>query len=110
MSTVTDVLGRTLMPLTIMAALVAPLAGNAQEPTSPRGFTEAQISQWVDEMVAEQVADLGCSTTPALTERVAVRNANGVDTGVVRVVSFDEGWALGTAGKVIVVGWCKSSK
>lgn len=55
-------------------------------------------------MVAAQVAELGCSRTPALSERVAVRNVRG-DSGVVRVVSFDEGWALAQAGKVYTEGW-----
>jgi hypothetical protein len=43
---------------------------------------------------------------PRLVDRVAVRNAKGADTGVVRVVSFDEGFKLANAGKVWVEGYC----
>ena len=60
-------------------------------------------------LLREQVDALGCSRTPALTERVAVAPAiDGIgDRGVVKVVKFDEGWKLAGAGKVYVLGWCK---
>lgn len=60
-------------------------------------------------LLREQVDALGCSRTPALTERVAVAPAedNVTDRGVVKVVTFDEGWRLAKAGKVYVMGWCK---
>jgi hypothetical protein len=60
-------------------------------------------------LLREQVRALGCSETPALTKRVAVAPArDGIgDRGVVRLVTFDEGWKLANAGDVYVLGWCK---
>jgi hypothetical protein len=110
MNNLAKIAGTMLVNATLLAASVVLVTGTgtapAAQPQQP-GFSDEQIAQWVDEMVTEQVIALDCSTTPSLTERVAVRNAVGIDRGVVRVVTFDEGWALGTAGKVIVVGWCK---
>jgi hypothetical protein len=59
-------------------------------------------------LLREQVRALGCSTDPALTPRVAVAPAedNVTDRGVVKVVTFDEGWKLAKAGRVYVLGWC----
>jgi hypothetical protein len=41
-----------------------------------------------------------------MIDRVAVRNAKGADTGVVRVVTFDEAYSAAKAGRVWVEGWC----
>jgi hypothetical protein len=67
---------------------------------------ERQVDAEAKAMVAEQVTGLGCATTPRLTDRVAVRNAKGTDTGVVRVVTYNEGMALAKAGKVWLEGYC----
>lgn len=101
-----------LNSLVLVAALALLLAWGGREVQAPWGetqgpvFSEAQVAQWSQEIVDEQVAALGCSKAPTLTDRVAVRNAVGFDQGVVRVVSFDEGFAAGQAGEVFVVGWC----
>ncbi len=101
-----------LASLPLVLAIAALLVWGGREVQSPWGetsgpaFSQAQVSAWSDEIVAEQVAALGCSSTPALTERVAVRNATGFDRGVVRVVSFGEGFASAKAGKVWIEGWC----
>lgn len=83
----------------------------AAAPTHTTKVTKAQIEAWANEMVAEQVAALGCSTTPAMTPHAAVRpagvTADGVfDSGVVTVVPLSEAFAAAQAGKVFVVGWC----
>jgi hypothetical protein len=96
----------------MLLALAALLVWGGREVQAPWGetsgpaFSQAQVTEWVAESVSEQVAALGCSTVPALTETVAVRNATGFDQGVVRVVSFDEGFAAGQTGEAFVVGWC----
>lgn len=98
--------------IVLVAVLGALLVWGGREAQAPWGetqgpaFSQAQIAQWSDEMVAQQVTALGCSTTPALTETVAVRNAVGFDRGVVRTVSFDEAVSLAKAGKVYIEGWC----
>lgn len=104
----------TLATLPLLLALAALLAFGGRGVSAPWGetngpaFTDAQITAWTAEIVAEQVADLGCDTTPALTERVAVRNAHGLDTGVVRIDTFDRAWTAAQRGDVYVVGWCRS--
>lgn len=94
---------------------VAFAAGGPPSSQSPpsNGFPAASVKMWVDQMIGEQVAALGCDTTPRLSKALAVRNAGSLrdgvfDTGVVRVVSFDQGSALAQQGKVWVVGWCGS--
>jgi hypothetical protein len=67
---------------------------------------ERQVDAEAKAMVAEQVTELGCTTTPRLADRVAVRNAHGFDTGVVRIVTFDEAYSAAKAGRVWVEGYC----
>lgn len=85
-------------------------AGEAEWVGTPSMAVERQLTGQHDDearaMVVAQVEALGCSTTPALTDRVAVRNAHGADTGVVRVITFDQGWTLSKAGAVYVEGFC----
>lgn len=101
-----------LNAMVLLAALALLLAWGGREVQAPWGetrgevFSQAQVAEWSQQIVDEQVTALGCGTTPSLTERVAVRNAVGFDRGVVRLVPFDEGLALGQAGEVFVVGWC----
>ena len=101
--------GNSLVACCALAALLAWGGREVQAPwgeTSGPAFSQAQIDQWSQEMVDEQVSALGCDTHQRLSPRLAVRNAVGFDRGVVRVVSFDAGFKLAKAGKVWVVGWC----
>lgn len=99
----------SLLLAVAMALTLGPGDPQVQSPsdqTQWSTFSQARVAEWSREIVDEQIADLGCTTTPALTDHVAVRNAVGFDRGVVRVVTFDEGLAAGRAGQVFVVGWC----
>jgi hypothetical protein len=97
-----------LLPLGFVVALVGP----APEPPAVRATCAASwchaegMQAEIDAMIAGQLHDLGCDTRRRLTDRVAVRNAHRPDTGVVRVVSFDEAYRQAKAGAVWVVGYC----
>lgn len=105
-------LRQMLGTLPVLLALTALLAWGGREVQAPWGetsgpaFSQAQVTQWSNEIIGEQVAALGCTTTPHLTERIAVRNATGFDRAVVRVVSFASGFEQAKAGTVWVVGYC----
>src|SRR5689334_12272424 len=109
---------RQIAPSAILGTIVVALllVWGGREVQAPWGetqgaaFSQAQVAAWGDESLASQVAELGCSTTVALSDRVAVKpagsTADGVfDSGVVSVVSFNEAFAAAKAGRVFVVGW-----
>lgn len=111
--------------LVLMAALGVVFAGHTErgggmgDSVTPVGITSAfsdtDIAAWADEVFAPQLAALGCDTEKRLAPRVAVRHAQRMrdghfDSGVLRVVSFDEAWRLThndtTTDDVEVKGWC----
>ena len=104
----------TLAALALMALPLQQPATNAAQPNG--AGTDAAIAT----MLAEQVDTLSqgrtCWATPptdVIPSTLMVRNARpGIgpdkgDTGVVRLVTFDEGWAKAEQGVVWVLGACK---
>jgi hypothetical protein len=93
----------------VNAAFMSPSASKA-----PADFSQAQLDQWHQESINEQLATLGCTAEKSskwtMDDEVAIRNFKSAvdvfDTGVVRVVSFDEAWAAAEAKTVYVVGYC----
>lgn len=101
-------LGMALLPLGFVVGFVGPAPEQpATRATCAASWCEpAGMQAEIDAMIASQLHDLGCDTRRRLTDRVAVRNAHRPDTGVVRVVSFDEAFKQAKAGAVWVVGYC----
>jgi len=105
-------LKQMLGTLPLVLALATLLVWGGREVQAPWGetqgevFSQSQVADWSNQIIAEQVTALGCDTTPRISERIAVRNAKGFDRGVVRVVSFASGAEQAKAGAVWVVGYC----
>jgi hypothetical protein len=93
------------------AATHSPLR-HAVEVVADSGSTAAQAQAMVNEQLDALTSARHCwvpaESKPAdvIPTEILVRGAH-VDSGVVRVVSFDEGWRLAKSGDAYVVGACR---
>lgn len=92
---------------------VAPAATVTIDPRVPAYDYDADNEQAIEDMLNGQVATLSkgkrCSNPEdfdGIPATLLVRNAEGKDTGVVRVVTFDEGYAAVTNGEVWILKAC----
>jgi hypothetical protein len=82
------------------------VAGIADSATTA-AQAQAMIAEQVDELTRGRDCWVPAGSKPAgvIPSEILVRGAR-VDSGVVRVVTFDDGWRLAKSGDVFVVGAC----